>query len=79
MIFKTARFAAMKDWYETVTDVQAFFVRDNAKAPNWTGANNIAFIRIFSDHPYTQVNRNRGPACHNRYTRHNLEPMTREH
>ncbi len=55
VIFKTARFAAMKDWYETVTDVKAFFVRDDAKAPNWTGAYNIAFIRIFSDHPYTQV------------------------
>ena len=55
VILKTARFAAMKDWYETVTDVKAFFVRDDAKKPNWTGAYNIAFIRIFSDHPYTQV------------------------
>ncbi|HTE14144.1 MAG TPA: VOC family protein [Burkholderiales bacterium] len=55
VIFKTSRFAAMKDWYETVTDVKAFFVRDDAKKPNWTGAYNIAFIRIFSDHPYTQV------------------------
>lgn len=55
VIFKTSRFAAMKDWYETVTDVKAFFVRDDAMQPNWTGALNIAFIRIFSDHPYTQV------------------------
>jgi catechol 2,3-dioxygenase-like lactoylglutathione lyase family enzyme len=55
VILKTARFAAMKDWYETVTDVKAFFVRDDAKQANWTGAYNIAFIRIFSDHPYTQV------------------------
>jgi len=54
VIFKTSRFVAMKDWYETVTDVKAFFVRDDAKKPNWTGAYNIAFIRIFSDH-YTQV------------------------
>ena len=55
VILKTANFAAMKDWYETVTDVKAFFVRDDAKAPNWTGAYSIAFIRIFADHPYTQV------------------------
>jgi catechol 2,3-dioxygenase-like lactoylglutathione lyase family enzyme len=55
VIFKTSRFATMKDWYETVTDVKAFFVRDDAKQPNWTGAYNIAFIRIFADHPYTQV------------------------
>ncbi len=55
VIFKTSRFAAMKDWYETVTDVQAFFVRNDAKKPTWAGAYNIAFIRIFSDHPYTQV------------------------
>jgi catechol 2,3-dioxygenase-like lactoylglutathione lyase family enzyme len=55
VIFKTSQFAVMKDWYETVTDVKAFFVRDDAKKPNWTGAYNIAFIRIFSDHPYTQV------------------------
>ncbi len=55
VIFKTARFAAMKDWYETVTDVNAFFVRGEADKPNWTGAWRIAFIRIFSDYPYTQV------------------------
>lgn len=55
VILKTSRFAALKDWYETVTDVKAFFVRDDATKPNWTGAYNIAFIRIFSDHPYTQV------------------------
>jgi catechol 2,3-dioxygenase-like lactoylglutathione lyase family enzyme len=55
VILKTARFAAMKAWYETVTDVNAFFVRNDAKQPNWTGAYNIAFIRIFSAHPYTQV------------------------
>ena len=55
VIFKTSQFTVMKDWYETVTDVKAFFVRDDAKKPTWTGAYNIAFIRIFSDHPYTQV------------------------
>ena len=55
VIFKTARFAEMKAWYETVTDVNAFFVRGEADKPNWTGAYRIAFIRIFSDHPYTQV------------------------
>ncbi len=55
VILKTSRFAALKDWYETVTDVKAFFVRDDATKPNWTGAYNIAFIRIFSEHPYTQV------------------------
>ncbi len=55
VIFKTSRFAAMKDWHETVTDVKAFFVRNDATKPTWAGAYNIAFIRIFSDHPYTQV------------------------
>mgnify|MGYP003346511697 CR=1 FL=1 len=55
VIFKTARFPEMKDWWETVTDVKAFFVRGEADKPNWTGAFRIAFIRIFSDHPYTQV------------------------
>ena len=55
VIFKTARFTEMKTWYETVTDVAAFFVRGEADKPNWTGAWRIAFIRIFSDHPYTQV------------------------
>lgn len=55
VIFKTSRFAEMKDWHETVTDVKAFFVRNDAKKPTWAGAYNIAFIRIFSDHPYTQV------------------------
>ncbi len=55
VILKTARFATLKDWYETVTDVKAFFVRDDAKSATWAGAYNIAFIRIFSAHPYTQV------------------------
>ena len=55
VILKTARFATLKDWYETVTDVKAFFVRDDAKNATWAGAWNIAFIRIFSAHPYTQV------------------------
>ena len=55
VIFKTSRFTAMKEWYETVTDVQAFFMRNDATKPTWAGAYNIAFIRIFSDHPYTQV------------------------
>ena len=34
VIFKTARFAEMKAWYETVTDVNAFFVRGEADKPN---------------------------------------------
>jgi catechol 2,3-dioxygenase-like lactoylglutathione lyase family enzyme len=55
VILKTSRFAELKDWYETVTDVKAFFVRDDATKATWAGAWNIAFIRIFSDHPYTQV------------------------
>ena len=55
VILKTARFATLKYWYETVTDVTAFFVRDDAKSATWAGAYNIAFIRIFSAHPYTQV------------------------
>lgn len=55
VILKTSRFAALKDWYETVTDVKAFFVRNDAKKPTWAGAYNIAFIRIFAAHPYTQV------------------------
>ena len=55
VIFKTSRFTAMKEWHETVTDVKAFFVRDDAQKATWAGAYNIAFIRIFSDHPYTQV------------------------
>ena len=55
VILKTARVATLKDWYETVTDVKAFFVRDDAKNATWAGAWNIAFIRIFSAHPYTQV------------------------
>lgn len=55
VILKTSRFAAIKEWYETVTDVKAFFVRNDATQPTWAGAHNIAFIRIFSEHPYTQV------------------------
>jgi catechol 2,3-dioxygenase-like lactoylglutathione lyase family enzyme len=55
VILKTSRFAALKDWYETVTDVKAFFVRNDATQATWAGAYNIAFIRIFSSHPYTQV------------------------
>jgi catechol 2,3-dioxygenase-like lactoylglutathione lyase family enzyme len=55
VIFKTSRFGEMKEWYETLTDVKAFFVRNDAKKATWAGALNIAFIRIFSDHPYTQV------------------------
>ena len=55
VIFKTSGFTAMKEWHETVTDVKAFFVRADAQKATWAGAYNIAFIRIFSDHPYTQV------------------------
>ncbi|NDB76402.1 MAG: hypothetical protein EB141_12290, partial [Verrucomicrobia bacterium] len=32
-----------------------FFLRDNATQPSWTGAYGIAFIRLFHEHPYTQV------------------------
>ena len=40
VILKTSRFAAMKDWYETVTDVKAFFVRNDATKATWAGAHN---------------------------------------
>jgi catechol 2,3-dioxygenase-like lactoylglutathione lyase family enzyme len=55
VVLKTARFAAMKEWWEMVVDVKAFFVRSDAKQPSWTGAYNIAFIRLFMEYPYTQV------------------------
>jgi catechol 2,3-dioxygenase-like lactoylglutathione lyase family enzyme len=55
VILKTSRFTDMKAWYETLTEVKAFFVRNDASKPTWAGAYNIAFIRIFSDHPHTQV------------------------
>lgn len=55
VVLKTSRFAQLKEWYETVLDVKAFFVRTEAKQPSWTGAHNIAFIRLYHVHPYTQV------------------------
>ncbi|MFN7753142.1 MAG: VOC family protein [Pseudomonadota bacterium] len=55
VVLKTARWEAMRAWYETVLDVKAFFLREPAPGPAWTGAWRIAFIRIFHAHPYTQV------------------------
>lgn len=55
VVLKTARWEAMRAWYETVLGVQAFFLREPAPGPAWTGAWRIAFIRIFHAHPYTQV------------------------
>ncbi len=55
VVLKTARFAVMKEWYENLLQVKAFFLRDNATQPSWTGAYGIAFIRLFHEHPYTQV------------------------
>ncbi|MCX7200004.1 MAG: VOC family protein [Proteobacteria bacterium] len=55
VVLKTSSFARMKDWYENLLQVKAFFVRDNAKQASWTGAWGIAFIRLYHQHPYTQV------------------------
>ena len=55
VILKTSRFAEMKEWWETITDMRAFFVRSDAKKASWTGAWNIAFIRLYMSYPYTQV------------------------
>ncbi len=55
VILKTSRFAQVREWYETVTDVRAFFVRNDAQQPTWAGALNIAFIRLYMSYPYTQV------------------------
>lgn len=55
VVLKTSNFARMKDWYENLLQVKAFFVRDDAKQASWTGAWGIAFIRLYHQHPYTQV------------------------
>jgi len=55
VVLKTARWEAMRAWYETVLGVEAFFVREPAPGPAWTGAWRIAFIRLLHVHPYTQV------------------------
>lgn len=55
VVLKTARWTPMRAWYEAVLGVEAFFVREPAPGPAWTGAWRIAFIRIFHAHPYTQV------------------------
>ncbi len=55
VVLKTSRFSEVKAWYETVLGVKAFFVRSDAKEPSWTGAYNIAFIRVYHVHPYTEV------------------------
>ena len=55
VVLKTANFARLKDWYENLLQVKAFFVRDDAKQASWTGAWGIAFIRLYHQHPYTQV------------------------
>jgi catechol 2,3-dioxygenase-like lactoylglutathione lyase family enzyme len=55
VVLKTSRFAEVKEWYETVLDVRAFFVRTDVKKASWTGAHNVAFIRLYLMYPYTQV------------------------
>jgi catechol 2,3-dioxygenase-like lactoylglutathione lyase family enzyme len=55
VVLKTSRFTEVKEWYETVLDVKAFFLRTDAKKASWTGAFNIAFIRLHLAFPYTQV------------------------
>ena len=55
VVLKTSNFASLKDWYENLLQVKAFFVRDDAKQASWTGAWGIAFIRLYHQHPYTQV------------------------
>jgi catechol 2,3-dioxygenase-like lactoylglutathione lyase family enzyme len=55
VVLKTSNFARLKDWYENLLQVKAFFVRDDAKQASWTGAWGIAFIRLYHQHPYTQV------------------------
>lgn len=55
VVLKTSNFARLKDWYENLLQVKAFFVREDAKQASWTGAWGIAFIRLYHQHPYTQV------------------------
>lgn len=55
VVLKTSRFAVMKEWYENLLEVKAFFVRTDVKQPSWTGAWGIAFIRLYHSHPYTQT------------------------
>jgi len=55
VVLKTSNFVRLKDWYENLLQVKAFFVRDDAKQASWTGAWGIAFIRLYHQHPYTQV------------------------
>jgi catechol 2,3-dioxygenase-like lactoylglutathione lyase family enzyme len=55
VVLKTSNFAPLKEWYENLLQVKAFFVRDDAKQASWTGAWGIAFIRLYHQHPYTQV------------------------
>lgn len=55
VVLKTARFTEVKDWYENLLQVRAFFVRTGVQQASWTGAWSIAFIRLYHAHPYTQV------------------------
>ena len=55
VILKTSRFAELLAWYENLLQLKAFFLRNDAKQASWTGAWNIAFIRLYHQHPYTQV------------------------
>lgn len=55
VILKTSHFAEQLAWYENLLQVKAFFLRNDAKQASWTGAWNIAFIRLYHAHPYTQV------------------------
>jgi len=55
VVLKTARFGEILAWYENLLQLKAFFVRTEVKEPSWTGAHNIAFLRLHHAHPYTQV------------------------
>lgn len=55
VVLKTSRFTELKDWYENLVQLKAFFLRTEVKQASWTGAYNIAFIRLYHAHPYTQV------------------------
>jgi catechol 2,3-dioxygenase-like lactoylglutathione lyase family enzyme len=55
IVIKTARFAALREWYERALAVTPFFIKTDAQGPSWTGAWSIAFYRLHVDYPYTQV------------------------
>ena len=53
VILKTSRFAELLAWYENLLQLKAFFLRNDAKQASWTGAWNIAFIRLYHQHTTT--------------------------